>query len=164
MKGHQIDHEYGWNGSFIYFFEACPVESAFDAVCGLFSAISGFESSSIVKIGFTTDPVKRFRHIQTSCPHQLRAVVIRPGTKADERAIHDRFRDRRVYGEWFRFDEQEVIEIAQLRSQWWRTWHTFARNVTDVRWCPIRDTSFEEFEALCQYEMEFNNPLDRSLL
>lgn len=144
MRGHIANRDYEWVIPTVYFFEAV--------------------GSELLKIGFSIDPVKRFRQIQTSSPFPLRAVLVRSGDKVIERQIHESLDYCRQHGEWFSATEEELDELTELRSRWWDEWHSFVRNITDVRPCPRREIDHDEFLALCRYETEFNNPLDRSLL
>lgn len=57
--------------------------------------------SSGVKIGYAADVMRRARALQ--CQTGIPLVIIGqiPGTKADELAIHERFKACRLHGEWF---------------------------------------------------------------
>lgn len=54
------------------------------------------------KIGFTSGKVeKRIKNLQTGSPSQLALLVAHPGSTETERALHERFANSRVVGEWF---------------------------------------------------------------
>lgn len=55
-----------------------------------------------VKIGWARDPAVRFRGLQGGNPRGLRLLGYKRGTIADEHALHRRFRDALIRGEWFR--------------------------------------------------------------
>lgn len=56
-----------------------------------------------VKIGWTaaSDASDRLGSLQTGHPHQLSVLALLPGTRAGEVALHLRFSDYRLKGEWF---------------------------------------------------------------
>lgn len=56
-----------------------------------------------IKIGTTGgSPQGRMASLQTGAPLELRLLVSVPGGPADERALHERFAEHRLRGEWFR--------------------------------------------------------------
>lgn len=56
---------------------------------------------TMVKIGSTTDPLKRFSTLQTSSPELLEMIGLVVGSHAHERDIGLFLRDHKVRGEWF---------------------------------------------------------------
>ena len=60
------------------------------------------EGGDLVKIGMAEDVPARVARMQTGSPIQLRLLGSMPGDRDVERALHRRFRDLRVRGEWFR--------------------------------------------------------------
>lgn len=54
-----------------------------------------------IKIGFTANIEKRIKNLRTSSPHKLRLMRTIPGTKDDERRLHEQFAHLREHGEWF---------------------------------------------------------------
>lgn len=55
-----------------------------------------------IKIGWTGgSPSARMAALQTGNPHRLRLLTSIEGTAADEAALHARFADSRLEGEWF---------------------------------------------------------------
>lgn len=65
-----------------------------------------------IKIGFSVDPRARLAALQTCNPRELRLIGLRPGSKEDERALHDRFAAQRVRGEWF-YPGEELLAVAK---------------------------------------------------
>lgn len=61
-------------------------------------------AGDFVKIGYTTDLASRLKRLQTGSPHELRLLVLLPGTKYDEATFHRRFGSLRAHGEWFKLD------------------------------------------------------------
>lgn len=57
-----------------------------------------------VKIGWTskTPPAARLGDYQAGNPRKLHMLATRPGTKTDEAALHAKYIDDNVLGEWFR--------------------------------------------------------------
>lgn len=59
-----------------------------------------------VKIGYVEhDLDKRIRHLQSGHYEKLELLRVIPGTMVDEGRFHLYFRERRIRGEWFRFDQ-----------------------------------------------------------
>lgn len=69
-----------------------------------------------VKIGSTSDPVKRLKQLQTGQPVRLRLMRLVKGERAEEMALHKTFSHLRLTGEWFKFDDrmQGDIGLADL--------------------------------------------------
>ena len=57
-----------------------------------------------IKIGWSKDPQKRVRELQTGSPIALTVVHQVAGTTADERRWHKKLSDHRLHGEWFMRD------------------------------------------------------------
>ena len=58
-----------------------------------------------VKIGYTLgSPLERLRSFRTGNPRPLALLVAIPGARSLEVALHARFADLRIAGEWFRAD------------------------------------------------------------
>lgn len=78
--------------------------------------MSGFvyaiECSGRVKIGFSMQPAKRLSKIASDAPFPCRLLGYWPGSEADELAIHEKFQDTRVHGEWFAATEALMHFIA----------------------------------------------------
>lgn len=80
--------------------------------------------SSVAKIGRSTEVKTRLRTIQNSSPAKLDLLWSTPGGETLEKALHQRFRDIRLHGEWFDFGDQDrvrcvkdaVAELPDLRT------------------------------------------------
>lgn len=70
------------------------------------------EADGFVKIGYSTNVEARLRSLSTGAPFPVRLIGSHPGTQADEAALHRKFRDHRVSGEWFRASD-EIRRVAQ---------------------------------------------------
>lgn len=55
-----------------------------------------------VKIGYSVNPEARVGELQTGNPRELYLLAKMPGTLADEKAIHARFKHLNLIGEWFK--------------------------------------------------------------
>ena len=87
----------------IYFIQSMELTDR-SAVTG--EARGHFHEHGPIKIGFTDDYnlSNRLDSLQTGNPYHLRVVgVIADGTADAESAIHRKFADKRLCGEWFRY-------------------------------------------------------------
>ncbi|MEN6538746.1 MAG: GIY-YIG nuclease family protein, partial [Mizugakiibacter sp.] len=73
-----------------------------------------------VKIGYTRNLAQRLHSLRTANPRPIALIVSFPGTRSDEKRLHQKFGDLRFSGEWFRLqkpikewlrDEHGVFEI-----------------------------------------------------
>jgi len=55
-----------------------------------------------VKIGISRDVVARVAALQVGAPEEIRIIAVLDGWEAEERALHIRFEQYRLKGEWFR--------------------------------------------------------------
>ena len=62
------------------------------------------------KIGRTTRPDQRPLQVAGNCPIELEMVIVIevPDSKSAERRLHWHFADKRLRGEWFALDNQDV--------------------------------------------------------
>ncbi|MFL5044912.1 MAG: GIY-YIG nuclease family protein [Xanthobacteraceae bacterium] len=59
-----------------------------------------------VKIGITRDIRDRFRTLQSSNPHPLELLSVKPGDAEIEAMAHARFAQHRRRGEWFAYSDE----------------------------------------------------------
>lgn len=59
------------------------------------------DTASAVKIGFSSDPMRRLAQLQTASAGRLRLIGAAPAVIETEAELHGVFRDRRMSGEWF---------------------------------------------------------------
>jgi hypothetical protein len=71
--------------------------------------------SAEVKIGISADPVERLRQLQSSHSDKLELVASFAGKAVDERRLHERFKEYRKRGEWFRESSEISRWIEGLR-------------------------------------------------
>lgn len=75
----------------------------------------GCEGAGAVKIGFTQNRVyERLNQAQVNCPLPLTLLAAFRGTYADEAALHLRFADLRIRGEWFKLEGELCAHVDQL--------------------------------------------------
>jgi hypothetical protein len=67
-----------------------------------------------VKIGFSTDPFRRFFGIKTSSPDACVLLGYEAGDMAREAELHDRFKDYRTHGEWFELKGAVAEYVVQM--------------------------------------------------
>lgn len=68
---------------------------------GFVYLIGEVEGEYALKIGFSTKPVARPAELQTGNPRPLVLIAQKPGTEADERALHAKFAHLNILQEWF---------------------------------------------------------------
>jgi len=77
----------------------------------------GCETSREIKIGITSGRVeKRLATLQTARGHKINLLATLPGTIKLERALHDRFSQHRLKGEWFMPHPDILAFIDQIRG------------------------------------------------
>lgn len=70
-----------------------------------------------IKIGYSKNRCQRFHDLQTGSPVPLHFYGSVPGNKADETALHQRFKHRRLTGEWFRECNEIYNYIEDLADE-----------------------------------------------
>ncbi|WP_078531189.1 GIY-YIG nuclease family protein [Streptomyces sp. PsTaAH-124] len=82
----------------------------------------GSPESPLVKIGYTDNPERRLRHLQTGSPLPLQLLALFEGGCITEAALHRRFADKRRHGEWFDLGPDPVgavspfVRVAQVEE------------------------------------------------
>ena len=82
-----------------------------------------------VKIGFSLDPNKRLKQLQTACPHKLVMLGTVDGDTDNEAALHKIAENWRMHGEWFRADKDLLKWVDRIVGAPLKLWGT---PVTDV--------------------------------
>ncbi|MEU0034647.1 GIY-YIG nuclease family protein [Streptomyces sp. NPDC006333] len=72
----------------------------------------GSPDSSLVKIGWTDNPERRLRHLQTGSPVLLQLLAVFEGGAIAEAELHRRFADKRRHGEWFDLGPDPVTAVS----------------------------------------------------
>ena len=71
------------------------------------------------KIGRTSHPDSRFALFRTASPYriELLAVIYASHVRALERALHRRFADKKIRGEWYALTDTDAAFISGLTSE-----------------------------------------------
>ncbi|MEV7282654.1 GIY-YIG nuclease family protein [Streptomyces sp. NPDC093111] len=72
----------------------------------------GSTDSSLVKIGWTDNPNRRLRDLQTGSPVVLQLLAVFEGGPIVEAELHRRFADKRRHGEWFDLGPDPVAVVS----------------------------------------------------
>ncbi|MDX2557636.1 GIY-YIG nuclease family protein [Streptomyces stelliscabiei] len=72
----------------------------------------GSPTSPLVKIGWTDNPERRLRHLQTGSPVPLQLLALFEGGSIVEAELHRRFADKRRHGEWFDLGPNPVEVVS----------------------------------------------------
>lgn len=72
----------------------------------------GSPGSPLVKIGWTDNPERRLRHLQTGSPVPLKLLALFEGGHIVEAELHRRFADKRQHGEWFDLGQDPVGVVS----------------------------------------------------
>lgn len=70
-----------------------------------------------IKVGYSVDPNKRLKELQTGYPDTLTILLMIPGTEQTEKTLHRQFESSRLKGEWFRPDEYLIDAIKNLKAK-----------------------------------------------
>lgn len=66
------------------------------------------ECGGYYKVGWSASPRTRYVSIQVSNPLPVTLVGVVEGTKGEEAAWHEVFKDKRLRGEWFALTEYDI--------------------------------------------------------
>jgi hypothetical protein len=66
-----------------------------------------------VKVGFSVTPSARILHQTTSNPSYTNLIVVVPGSRRDERRLHQRLKSQHIRAEWFRAS-RHTLDVIQL--------------------------------------------------
>lgn len=78
------------------------------------------EVTSLIKIGYTTNIVRRFSALSTGMPGRLSIIRILFGTSLCEKEFHEVFAADRVSGEWFSFNPKMLL-VQPARGEGYRS-------------------------------------------
>ncbi len=73
--------------------------------------------NDMYKIGFSDCPIKRLLSLQIGNPYELDLIWEDevPNFLQIERGLHQKFESKRVIGEWFKLDKEDVEFILSLK-------------------------------------------------
>lgn len=70
----------------------------------------------VIKIGYSGDHEERRQNLQVATPDRLRLIATIPGTRAVEAALHKRFREHKITGDWYRLEGTLAEYVAELKD------------------------------------------------
>lgn len=72
-----------------------------------------------LKIGYSNNPTKRFKALQTGSSTPLKLLATIKGDRHKETELHHQFKHLRLGGEWFRYDKR-IIKAFKKRIPFWK--------------------------------------------
>jgi len=75
------------------------------------------KAGDFYKVGTSSNPAKRVAEIQTCCPLEVRLIGEWRGEYEEEAQIHAMIVDKRVRGEWYDLDAEDVAAIGRVLSR-----------------------------------------------
>ena len=78
-----------------------------------------FQGDGYYKIGYSQRPPRRRLQISPKLPFDLRVVCVVESLRAQslESQLHVRFEDKRLRGEWFNLDDDDLVYIKSLGAK-----------------------------------------------
>lgn len=73
------------------------------------------ETQGRVKIGYSSDPQRRFNNLTVGCPTRCVLSAVIEGSMSDEKNVHELFKANRIRGEWFELTP-EISEFMASRA------------------------------------------------
>ncbi len=127
-----------------------------------------FKCAGLYKIGYSKDVAARLKGLQTSNPLEIEMVSSWPGSWALEQNALLRFEHKKVRGEWFDLDEQDLLELdALLRARDERPKRRGRRPPNywprPCHWCARVPKLNGEGEIYCVCGWKFSAPNDERL-
>jgi hypothetical protein len=74
------------------------------------------DRDGFLKIGFSDDPMKRLKQLQTATPYKMELVAVFEGERDLEAAIHRHLRHHRLSGEWFAWSWTVTELVRRLQG------------------------------------------------
>lgn len=77
-----------------------------------------YVESGHYKIGLSKNPTERIKQLNTNAPHEITLIHTFPAdhAKAAEEILHIDFASKRVKGEWFALDEDDVAWLCSVEG------------------------------------------------
>lgn len=101
MRPSQVVREYGW-----------PDIPAPASIVYLIAGSDVPADGEPIRIGTSTDVVRRLENLQQGSAHRLQLVAYFPGGPADETELHQTIERHRIKGDWFRMCEDVRREFG----------------------------------------------------
>lgn len=94
------------------------LKTKFTEINGSGVYIIGNIDKGICKIGYSTNPYKRLKSIQTGCPYEVTVLRFYEGIgKMEEKLLHKKYKKYKMNGEWFRIDGGIKKELLNPKHQ-----------------------------------------------
>lgn len=70
------------------------------------------------KIGISIEPSRRLKEF-TKLPHEIETIICdyKKGYKEIEKELHEKYLPKRERGEWFKLEEEDIVEIKEYLSK-----------------------------------------------
>lgn len=69
------------------------------------------------KVGFSTDPEKRLKQLQTAHPKKLKLVGLFEADREVETLLHEELTDHHVRGEWYDLGEAQYFTVLRVLEE-----------------------------------------------
>lgn len=76
----------------------------------------GCKENNTMKIGYSIDVNGRLHELQISSPFKLEYIIGTKGGRSLEQQLHFEFRDLRISGEWFKWDDRIINKFKYLNN------------------------------------------------
>lgn len=78
--------------------------------------IIGNKKEGICKIGYSKNPFKRLKELQTGCPYKLEIFVVVRGNISTESLLQKKYKKYKSNGEWFFYKEDLKKSIESIEN------------------------------------------------
>ena len=101
--------------------------------------------TNLIKIGFSDQPTVREKTLQSEAPH-IELIFITLGGRSTESALHLRYKEFRVRGEWFALSKEQIEEIIASNPILYRkTENNFLSSAAENLLEILRESTQESF-------------------
>jgi hypothetical protein len=119
------------------------------------------------KIGRSVNPVARFETLKKQSPYPLQIIECfwTPDAIADESELHKFFKDERVHGEWFDFqdkDEASIISFVDKVKTRFDFWRPVAVNLAKQSWGKVLNPVLRDEYYRSLFDVEFLKKVEQS--
>jgi len=71
-----------------------------------------------IKIGYSVNPQKRLKELQTGYPDTLKILVMLPGNEYTRDIFHRQLKESRLNGKWFKPDNLVIDKVNELKEKY----------------------------------------------
>ena len=76
--------------------------------------VIGNLTEMLCKIGYSNNPNKRLKEVQTGCPYRLEILATFDGNIPTEKQLHEKYKEYNINGEWFRIEGNLKIALEKF--------------------------------------------------